>query len=197
MEATYTYISENANWNSDAILSLKRHCCAYSEVQYVYNPFRFPGIKSPTGTFHLKISLPCLALPCLCLRLCLVLSSIFLLTNSPSNEDTSEVNKEKELMHLFVYHHWSQSSAYSVPFLALCLLSMQWAKPVREGTAFVQNKALWRLYFSELLRLTVISIIANSLMWQQFSKDKKKNKWHLGHIPSFWENTEGQKKEKK
>lgn len=34
-------------------------------------------------------------------------------------------------------------------------------------------------------------------MWQQFSKDKKKSKWHLGHIPSFWENTEGQKKEKK
>lgn len=34
-------------------------------------------------------------------------------------------------------------------------------------------------------------------MWQLFSKDKKKNKRHLGHIPNYWETTEGQKKEKK
>lgn len=33
-------------------------------------------------------------------------------------------------------------------------------------------------------------------MWQQFSKDKEKKR-HLGHIPSFWENTERQKKERK
>lgn len=160
-------MSETVNYNSDAIFSLERDCCTYSEIEYVYYAFRFPGMKSPTYTFHLKISFPCL---------CLVLSSLFLLTNSPSNEDTSGVNKEKESMQPFVHHHWAQPSACSVPFPALCLLSLQQVKPVREGTAFVRNKAPWRLFCSELLRLTVISIIANSLIWQQFSKDKKKIK---------------------
>lgn len=167
MEAAMAYMSETAKYHN--VFSLEKDCFTYSEIQYLYNPFLFPGMKSPTYTFHLKLSPLCLALPCLFLAL----SSLFLLTNSLLM-NTSGVNEEKKLMQSFVHYYCAQSSPYSVPFPALCFLSFQWLKPVREETAFMWNKALWRQLFSELLRVTVISIIQNSLMWQQFRKDKKK-----------------------
>lgn len=62
MEAALAYMSETAQY--DNVFSLEKDCCTYSEIQYLYNPFLFPGMKSPTYTFHLKLSL-LFALPCL------------------------------------------------------------------------------------------------------------------------------------
>lgn len=128
------HTSETASYNSGVIFSLERDCCTYSENQHLYNPFTFLGMKSPTYNFHLKISS----------LSCLVLSSCFLLTNSPSNEDTSGFSKQKELTQSFEQHHWAQSSACSVLFLALCLLSIQQLKPLGEGAVFVLNKAIFQ-----------------------------------------------------